>query len=90
MGNPDFLSNSQPTTMDIITNKIQLAVTDEEANVLLSAVSRFRGIYENTELKHPDDISRQERSIKVAGLIRDALEAELLERYHNAMAGSED
>lgn len=72
--------------MDIITNKIQLAVTDEEANVLLSAVSRFRGIYENAELKHPDDIARQERSIEVARLIRDALEAELLERYHNAIA----
>ncbi len=76
--------------MYIITNKIQLAVTDEEANVLLSAVSRFRGIYENTELKHPDDIARQERSIEVAGLIRDALEAELLERYHNARAGGKD
>ena len=76
--------------MDIITNKIQLAVTDEEANVLLSAVSRFRGIYENTELKHPDDLARQKRSIEVAERMRDTLEAELLERYHNSQANDSD
>lgn len=76
--------------MDIITNKIQLAVTDEEANVLLSAVSRFRGIYdENTELKHPDDLARQKRSIEVAERMRDVLETELLERYHNHQANAD-
>lgn len=75
--------------MDIITNKIQLVITDEEANALLSAVSRFRGIYENTELKHPDDLARQKRSIEVAELMRDTLAAELLERYHNSQANAE-
>jgi hypothetical protein len=74
--------------MDILTNKIQLAVTDEEANVILSAVSRFRGIYENTELKHPADLARHKRSIVVAERMRDTLEAELLERYHNSQANN--
>lgn len=74
--------------MDIITNKIQLAVSDEEANILLSAVIRFTGIYGDVELKHPDDLARQKKSIKVAEHLRDVLVAEQLERYHNSREAS--
>lgn len=70
--------------MDIITNKIQLALSDEEASIFLNALIQFTGIYEGKELKHPDDVARQKKSIKVAEHLRDVLEAELIERYHNS------
>lgn len=75
--------------MDIITNKIQLAITDEEANILLSALSRFRGIYhENQDTSHLDDKRRQERSIEIAESMRDTLETTLLDRYHNSLSNT--
>jgi hypothetical protein len=70
--------------MNIISGKIQIAVTEEEANIILSAVSRFRGIYDESHLEHADDIARQSRSIEVAEHVRDTLESELLDRYHSA------
>ena len=76
--------------MDIITNKIQLAITDDEANILLSALSRFRGIYhENQDISHPDDKRRQERSIEIAESMRDTLETTLLDRYHNSLSNNQ-
>ena len=72
--------------MDILSNKIQLAITEEEASIILNSISRFRGIYaEGICLSHPDDQKRQERSILIAESIRDSLEKELLERYHNSL-----
>jgi hypothetical protein len=70
--------------MNIISGKIQIAVTEEEANIILSAVSRFRGIYGESHLEHADDIARQSRSIEVAEHVRYTLESELLDRYHSA------
>lgn len=73
--------------MDIITNKIHLAITDEEANVILSALSRFQGVYGDTqELTHPEDVARQEMSLNLADKMRVNLELELLERWHNRKA----
>lgn len=69
--------------MDIITDKIQLAITEEEANILLSALSRFRGIYnESQDITHPEDKCRQERSVAVAEAMRGTLETVLLERHY--------
>ena len=61
---------------------IHLAITQEEADIILHALSSFQGIHKSINLTHPDDIRRQERSIEVARSMLETLEVKLLEIYH--------
>ena len=75
--------------MEIIGNKIQLAVTEEEANILLQAVGRyvFHGPYwppESYQCLTEAEQKRAENMKKSAHDMCESLQEELLRRYHES------
>lgn len=70
--------------MEIIGNKIQMLVTEEEANVLLVALGRYTGPYAPDAILNETEKARSERMIKSAMDMCDCIGEELTRIYHAA------
>lgn len=70
--------------MEIIGNKIQMLVSEEEANVLLMALGRYTGPYHPDAKLNEEEQARSDRMIKAALDMCNCIGDELTRIYHEA------
>lgn len=68
--------------MVIFSDKIQLAVTDQEANIILSALGNYDGPWFPDSKLTPQEEGFKAARIKEAEDMIKALQDELMRRYH--------
>lgn len=70
--------------MEIIGNKIQMLVSEEEADILLTALSKYTGPYAPGSVLNEAEKARSERMIKSAMDMHNCIGDELTRIYHEA------